>query len=271
LFVARLAYAAVALSLVAAAADAETVAATPADPVPAPAAGDATAAVQPPPSLPATAVVPAPAPPPVTLVAKIDLSTQRMTVLVRGKPVHTFTISSGAQGYATPTGKFQPGWMAKLWHSRQYDDAPMPHAVFFKDGAAIHATQSIGNLGRPASHGCVRLSPANAETFYKLVARHSLAQTRVHVFGTPNYPAPNVAQRTPPRPVAGITHASAYQPYPTGRFNDGGSWFGGAAYKPSGLGQPPRTVQVVVRPAPVRYVVSRPGYASSAPYAVRLR
>jgi lipoprotein-anchoring transpeptidase ErfK/SrfK len=89
-----------------------------------------------------------------TLIAKVNLSTQTMTVVANGKTLHSWKVSSGAVGYPTPTGTFKPGWMAKMWHSKQYDDAPMPHSVFFKDGAAIHATTSVGRLGTAASHGC---------------------------------------------------------------------------------------------------------------------
>ena len=124
-----------------------------------------------------------PKPPVPSLIANINLTTQTMTVVVHGKAVHSWKVSSGAAGYATPVGTFKPDWMAKIWYSKQYDDAPMPHAVFFKGGAAIHATTSIGRLGTAASHGCVRLAPANAEAFYKLVSRHGLAVTRVAVSG----------------------------------------------------------------------------------------
>ena len=125
----------------------------------------------------------APKPLPPTLIAKVNLTNQTMSVVINGKPVHSWKVSSGAPGYGTPVGTFKPDWMAKMWYSKQYDDAPMPHSVFFKNGAAIHATQSVGRLGTAASHGCVRLSPANAETFYKLVTRHGLAMTRIAVSG----------------------------------------------------------------------------------------
>lgn len=134
---------------------------------------------------PAAEAAPAEPPKPVlpTLIAKVNLTTQTMVVVVNGKPTHTWKVSSGADGYATPVGNFKPDWMAKMWYSRQYDNAPMPHAVFFKGGAAIHATTSIGRLGTAASHGCVRLAPANAEAFFKLVTRHGLSMTRVVVSG----------------------------------------------------------------------------------------
>jgi lipoprotein-anchoring transpeptidase ErfK/SrfK len=136
-----------------------------------------------------------PAPPVITLVAKVDLTTQKVTVFEHGKPKHTWTISSGARGYETPRGTFQPGWMAKMWYSKQYDNSPMPHSVFFKDGAALHATQWTSQLGRPASHGCVRLAPANAAKFYALVSAHGMKHTRITVFGTPRHAPEMVASR----------------------------------------------------------------------------
>lgn len=211
------------------------------------------------------AAKPAPAArPEPTLIAKVDLTTQRLTVVVDGKPAHTWPISSGAQGYSTPVGSFTPGWKAKMWYSKQYDDAPMPHSVFFKNGAAIHATQAVGSLGRPASHGCVRLAPANAATFYGLVGKHGLSQTRVVVFGAPKH-APAIAQRSQPSYAAGaprvMPHRTAYnnmQPrhaavpayapsYPSSGFNNGGSWFGGNGY-------------AAAQAQPVRYIAQPGGY-----------
>jgi hypothetical protein len=145
-------------------------------------------------SAPAPAVS-TPPPPAPTLHAEIDLSKQRMTVKEHGKVKHTWPISSGRDGYHTPTGSFRPSWMAKMWYSKQYDDAPMPNSVFFNGGIAVHATQATGLLGRPASHGCVRLSPANAATFYALVAQHGKSMTRIKVFGTT--PVTAVAARRP--------------------------------------------------------------------------
>ncbi|MEQ1710029.1 MAG: L,D-transpeptidase, partial [Hyphomicrobium sp.] len=109
-------------------------------------------------SVAGTTAEPAPpaAPPPIpTLLVGIDLGSQRLTVTEHGRVKYTWPISSGREGYRTPTGSFRPSWMAQMWYSKQYDDAPMPHAVFFNGGIAVHATQSTGMLGRPASHGCI--------------------------------------------------------------------------------------------------------------------
>ena len=160
-----------------------------------------------------------PTPPAITLVAKIDLTTQRVVVTENGKPKYTWSISSGAEGFNTPVGTFQPEWTSKLWFSKKYDNAPMPHAVFFKSGAAIHATQAIGSLGRPASHGCVRLAPANAAIFYGLVQRHGLVHTRISVFGTPKH------QRAPADAIA-IRRDRLQPTYQRVAVNSGGNGYG---------------------------------------------
>lgn len=126
-------------------------------------------------------------PPEPTLGINIDLTRQVMTVSEHGTPRYTWKISSARYGYRTPTGTFQPTWMSKMWYSRQYDYAPMPHAVFFHKGVAIHATYAINQLGRPASHGCVRLAPKNAASLFKLVNEHGKARTEIVVHGTPDH------------------------------------------------------------------------------------
>lgn len=133
------------------------------------------------------------APPPPSIVARIDLSTQRMDVSVGGDTAHSWAISSGRSGYLTPTGKFGIQRMHKMWYSRKYDDAPMPHAVFFNGGIAVHGTSSTGMLGRPASHGCIRLAPKNAAEFYSLVRRHGKSNVRIEVVG--KTPARSYAER----------------------------------------------------------------------------
>ena len=132
-----------------------------------------------------------PEPPPITLHVDINLSNQRMTVTTGGKVIHSWAISSGRSGYLTPRGSFKPQWKARMWYSKQYDDAPMPYSVFFNRGIATHGTNAVGMLGRPASHGCVRLTTSNAKTFYNLVGKHGMQSTQIVVRGT-----------TPATPVA---------------------------------------------------------------------
>ncbi|MEL7048028.1 MAG: L,D-transpeptidase [Pseudomonadota bacterium] len=118
-----------------------------------------------------------------TLKVSIDLTRQRMTVREHGKVKHTFKISSGRKGFRTPTGSYRPQWMTRMHYSKKYDNAPMPHSIFFYKGYAIHATYATGRLGAPASHGCIRLSPKNAKRLYRLVQKHKRARTRIAITG----------------------------------------------------------------------------------------
>ncbi|NOT71096.1 MAG: L,D-transpeptidase [Hyphomicrobium sp.] len=140
------------------------------------------------------------APPPPTLTAKIDLGAQTMIVSENGDAKYSWPISSGTAEFPTPRGTFRPQWTAKMWYSRKYDNAPMPNAVFINGGVAVHATPHVSRLGNPASHGCIRLAPGNAKTFYSLVHKHGLKMTRVSVYGTPKWRAPAIASRKVPRP-----------------------------------------------------------------------
>ena len=132
-------------------------------------------------------------PPEPTLTINIDLASQSMTVSEYGEQLYSWVVSTAAYGYRTPTGTFKPTWMSKMWYSRQYDNAPMPHAVFFHQGVAIHATYATRSLGRPASHGCVRLAPKNAATLYKLVSSHGKERTQIVVHGRPDHSSERIA------------------------------------------------------------------------------
>lgn len=115
------------------------------------------------------------------VVARIDLSEQRMHVYVNGRKRHTWAISSGRGRYRTPTGQFRPQRVHRMWYSRKYNNAPMPYSVFYHRGYAVHGTDQISRLGRTASHGCIRLHPNNARRFYNLVRQHGFGATRIRV------------------------------------------------------------------------------------------
>jgi lipoprotein-anchoring transpeptidase ErfK/SrfK len=115
------------------------------------------------------------------VVARIDISEQRMWVYVDQRLAYVWPVSTGRRGHSTPTGQFQPAWMARNWHSRTYDWAPMPWSVFFNDGIAVHGTTAIRRLGQPDSHGCVRLHPDNAKVFFGLVKEAGLENTLIAV------------------------------------------------------------------------------------------
>lgn len=129
----------------------------------------------------ANALFPAPA----GVVAKVSISGQRMDVVIsNGKGTeekYTWKVSTGRKGFETPPGKFRPDYLDEMHHSTKYENAPMPFSVFFNDGIAVHATAEVNRLGKPASHGCVRLDPANAELFFKAVANVGMTRTAIIV------------------------------------------------------------------------------------------
>ncbi len=121
---------------------------------------------------------------PERLFATIDLSSQTMNVMVDGQLKHSWIISSGRKGFHTPRGSYKPYYMATMHYSKKYDNAPMPHSVFYSGGFAVHATSSVRQLGQPASHGCTRLAPGNAKKFFDLVLKYKKAGTRIKIVGS---------------------------------------------------------------------------------------
>jgi hypothetical protein len=115
------------------------------------------------------------------LLIAIDKSTQTMTVTVDGALRYVWPVSTGAPGYDTPSGEFMPFRMEAEHFSREWDDAPMPHSIFFtRRGHAIHGTNHK-NIGQPVSHGCVRLAPQNASILFDLVKQEHMSNTRVEL------------------------------------------------------------------------------------------
>ena len=116
-----------------------------------------------------------------SIVAKVDLSQQRLHLYVGGKKRATWRVSTARRGYRTPIGRFRPTRLHRHYYSRKYNNSPMPHSVFFVGGYAIHGTTYIKQLGRPASHGCVRLHPRNAAKLFGLIRKHGSKNTRIVV------------------------------------------------------------------------------------------
>jgi lipoprotein-anchoring transpeptidase ErfK/SrfK len=114
------------------------------------------------------------------VVISINKSSQRMAVTVDGAVRHSWSVSTGTGG-GPPTGAYRPQRLERTWNSRKYNWAPMPHAIFFHKGYAIHGTNHVSRLGRRASHGCVRLHPSNAATLFALVRSHGTGSTRIVV------------------------------------------------------------------------------------------
>src|SRR6201996_5798223 len=135
----------------------------------------------------------------------VDKNNQLMTVSVDGVAKYRWPVSTGIPSRETPDGTFRAFRMEASHFSKEFDDAPMPHSIFFtKVGHAIHGTDSEGRLGTPASHGCVRLSRANATTLYALVEEQGVLNTTVTLTGSAAValarnprPATQVARRDP--------------------------------------------------------------------------
>ncbi len=115
------------------------------------------------------------------IVARVSLGSQRMDVYVNGAPRYSWPVSTARRGYRTPTGTFRPTALA-VWHrSTIYSGSPMPHAIFFLRGYAIHGSYETKYLGRPASHGCVRLHPSAAAQLFSLVRQYGAANTVIQI------------------------------------------------------------------------------------------
>jgi L,D-transpeptidase catalytic domain len=139
----------------------------------------------------------------------VDKDNQLMTVAVDGVERYRWPVSSGIPSYETPNGSFRAFRMEEDHYSKEFDEAPMPHSIFFtKIGHAIHGTDSVNRLGSPASHGCVRLSRANAATLYALVKEQGVLNTTVTLTGSSQ-----VALARNPRP-RGNTAVARRAPLP---------------------------------------------------------
>ena len=112
---------------------------------------------------------------------QIDRASQTMEVSRDGAHLYTWKVSTARRGYRTPTGVFHPQRMAARWFSTVYYNSPMPHAIFFHGGFAIHGSYEISRLGGPASHGCVRLHPTDAAILFGLVRREGMRNTTIVV------------------------------------------------------------------------------------------
>ena len=133
----------------------------------------------------------------------VDKSTQQMSVSVDGVPRYWFAVSTGRAGYGTPNGTYHPQRLETSWFSKLYYNSPMPHSIFFHGGYAIHGSYEINRLGGPASHGCIRLHPANAATLFAWVKSEGMAATTIVVSGSNSALARNPSP--PAQPYGGWT------------------------------------------------------------------
>ena len=135
----------------------------------------------------------------------IDLSAQRM-VVQSSNGSYVWPISSARSGFSTPRGSYAPTSLQRMHYSHKYHMSPMPYSIFFRGGYAIHGTSATGQLGRPASHGCVRLSPGNAAALYTMVQREG---ARISINGSPPGGSMIASRHTHPTNVASRTRAMA--------------------------------------------------------------
>jgi L,D-transpeptidase-like protein len=174
-----------------------------------------------------------------SLLVSVDKSTQQMTVSVDGMPRYRWTVSTGRAGYGTPNGTYRPQRLARTWFSKKYYNSPMPHSIFFYGGYAIHGSYEINRLGGPASHGCIRLHPANATTLFALVQQEGMASTTIRVSGEnparrrrvlsspesdAEAPPPQYQQPYAPSVRPAPYDAPAYERQPRGWFGDPYRW-----------------------------------------------
>lgn len=141
----------------------------------------------------------------------INLSTQRMAVRASNGASYSWPISTARAGYVTPRGVYSAVRLKRMHYSKKYHHSPMPHSIFFRGGFAIHGTYETRWLGRPASHGCVRLSPAHAAILFKLVRAEGAT---IHIIGSP----------PPSRPFArsGRPHAHRHHSHHSRRYSRSG-------------------------------------------------
>lgn len=114
-----------------------------------------------------------------SLVAKVDVSRQTMTVIRYGEVIYQWRVSTARSGKYTPRGSYAPKSLSRYHKSSLYNNAPMPYSIFFKGNYAVHGTNQTSRLGRPASAGCVRLHPSNAAKLFAMVKEHGFKNTRI--------------------------------------------------------------------------------------------
>ena len=176
------------------------------------------------------------------IVISVNKSTQRMLVAVDGQTRYDWPVSTGRAGYDTPSGVYKVNRMDADHYSKEYDNAFMPDSMFFDlKGHAVHGFNDVPHLGMAVSHGCVRLSPANAAVLFALVKQEGMANTTVEIGGhIPSRGGPLVAQQ-PGQTV----EASTQQP---------------TFFSQPGFGQPPQYA------APQGYAQPQQAYAQPPQY-----
>ncbi len=134
------------------------------------------------------------------ILVTVDKAAQQLTVSRDGALLYRWPVSTGRPGRDTPNGRFRAFRLERDHYSKEWDDAPMPHSIFFTEqGHAIHGSYEVKKIGTPASAGCIRLHPEHAEKLFELVEQTGVLKTTVVVTG--QIPPAAVARRPVPRPA----------------------------------------------------------------------
>jgi hypothetical protein len=194
------------------------------------------------------------------ILVTIDKSAQQMSVAVDGAQRYVWPVSTGRPGYDTPNGAFKPNRMDADHYSQEWDNAPMPHAVFFDlEGHAIHGFFDVKHLGRAVSHGCVRLSPDHAATLFSLIKAQGMSETKVVVAGrTPGGDNVPVARSHLPRNETVASEPAQIAP------GYGQPNYGQQAYGQPNYGQPNYAQPGYAQPS---YAQPYPGQSGQSYYA----
>lgn len=115
------------------------------------------------------------------VLARVSVSRQQMEVFHEGRKLFTWPVSTARTGKYTPRGMWTPEFLSKNHRSSRYNNAPMPYAIFYSGHYAIHGTEEVKKLGRPASAGCVRLHSDNARILFNMVRAEGKDNMRVVV------------------------------------------------------------------------------------------
>lgn len=118
------------------------------------------------------------------VLISVNKAAQELTVFVNGAEQYRWPVSTARAGYVTPNGAYRPIRLDRTWFSRKYGNSPMPYSIFFHGGYAIHGSYERREIGYPASHGCVRLDPKNAERLFELVKAEGPDKTRIVIDGS---------------------------------------------------------------------------------------
>lgn len=153
------------------------------------------------------------------VLISVDKNLQQMTVSVDGQLRWVWPVSTGRPGYDTSNGEYTAFRLDANHVSHEWDNAPMPHSIFFNGGEAIHGSLETRRLGRPVSHGCVRLLPANAAKLFAVVKAEGLPHTHVVIEGKIPTAAEIAARERRPDTTASVrdSRRAAAFPMPSAR------------------------------------------------------